>query len=37
MNLRFCAFLLGWLLLLGAGFLLLPLVAALLFGESILP
>ena len=37
MNLRFCAFLLGWLLLLGAGFLLLPLAAALLFGESILP
>lgn len=37
MNLRFCAFLLGWLLLLGAAFLMLPLVAALVFGESILP
>ncbi len=37
MNLRFCAFLLGWLLLLGAAFLLLPLGAALVFGESILP
>ncbi len=37
MNLRFCAFLLGWLLLLGAAFLLLPLGAALFFRESILP
>jgi len=36
-NLRFCGFLLGWLLLLGAAFLLLPLGAALLFGESVLP
>lgn len=37
MNLRFCAFLLGWLLLLGAAFLTLPLAAALVFGESVLP
>ena len=37
MNLRFCGFLLGWLLLLGAAFLLVPLGAALLFGESVLP
>jgi len=36
-NLRFCGFLLGWLLLLGAAFLLVPLGAALLFGESVLP
>lgn len=37
MNFRFCAYLLGWLLLLGAAFLILPLGAALLFGESTLP
>ncbi len=37
MNLRFCGFLLGWLLMLGAGFLLFPMGAAVIFGESILP
>ncbi len=37
MNLRFCGFLLGWLLMLSAAFLLLPLGAALVFGESVMP
>jgi len=36
-NLRFCGFLLGWLLMLSAAFLLLPLGAALVFGESVMP
>lgn len=37
MNLRFCAYLLGWLLMLGAAFMLLPLGAAMVFGEPVLP
>ncbi len=36
-NLRFDAFLVGWLMLLVGGFLLLPLGAALVFGESPVP
>lgn len=37
MNLRFCALLLSYLLILSGIFLLIPLLAALFFGESLLP
>ncbi len=37
MNLRFDFFLLGWLLLLAAAFMVTPLVAAILFKESVIP